>query len=152
MTKGLAGVSVAALLAAVAWNTPAFAQSEVKIGLIQPLSGPWARSGEMSRRGAELAVEDINKAGGVRACGGAKVKLVVVDAGDSPEKAKNAAQRLVAQDPDVAGGIGSNISSFSTVSRSRGRTAGVPRRNGASPPGMTSGPGSPGAMDVICPS
>ncbi len=126
MTKGLAGLSVAALLAATAWTAPAFAQSEVKIGLIQPLSGPWARSGEMSRRGAELAIEDVNKAGGVRACGGAKLKLVVVDAGDSPEKAKNAAQRLVAQDPDVAGGIGSNISSFTLAVTEVTERAGVP--------------------------
>ena len=126
MTKGLTGISVAALLAATAWTAPAFAQSEVKIGLIQPLSGPWARSGEMSRRGAELAVEDVNAAGGVKACGGAKLKLVVVDAGDSPEKAKNAAQRLVAQDPDVAGGIGSNISSFTLAVTEVTERAGVP--------------------------
>jgi branched-chain amino acid transport system substrate-binding protein len=126
MTKALASVSVAALLAAAAWSAPALAQSEVKIGLIQPLSGPWARSGEMSKRGAELAVEDINNAGGVKACGGAKVKLVVVDAGDSPEKAKNAAQRLVAQDPDVAGGIGSNISSFTLAVTEVTERAGVP--------------------------
>lgn len=115
-----------AALIGVAWTAPAFAQSEVKIGLIQPLSGPWSRSGEMSRRGAELAIEDINAAGGIKACGGAKVRLVVVDAGDSPEKAKNAAQRLVAQDPDVIGGIGSNISSFTLAVTEVTERAGVP--------------------------
>ncbi len=107
-TRFLTGVALVGSLLTV----PAFAQSEVKIGLIQPLSGPWSRSGDMSRRGAELAVSDINAAGGIKACGGAKVKLVVVDAGDTPEKAKNAAQRLVSQDADIVGGIGSNISSF----------------------------------------
>lgn len=118
-------LSASALLAMVA-ASPAVAQSEVKIGLIQPLSGPWARSGEMSRRGAELAVSDINEKGGIKACGGAKVKLVVVDAGDSPEKAKNAAQRLVAQDPDIIGGIGSNISSFTLAVTEVTERAGVP--------------------------
>lgn len=119
-------VLAAALLASTAWSAPVMAQSEVKIGLIQPLSGPWARSGEMSKRGAELAIEDINKAGGVKACSGAKLKLVAVDAGDSPEKAKNAAERLVAQDPDVAGGIGSNISSFTLAVTEVTERAGVP--------------------------
>lgn len=118
-------LSASALLAMISASS-AVAQSEVKIGLIQPLSGPWARSGEMSRRGAELAIEDINAAGGIKACGGAKAKLVVVDAGDSPEKAKNAAQRLVAQDPDIIGGIGSNISSFTLAVTEVTERAGVP--------------------------
>jgi branched-chain amino acid transport system substrate-binding protein len=119
-------LSTVALVASLYVQGPAQAQNEVKIGLIQPLSGAWARSGEMSRRGAELAVEDINRLGGIKACGGAKVKLVVVDAGDSPEKAKNAAQRLVAQDPDIIGGIGSNISSFTLAVTEVTERAGVP--------------------------
>ena len=40
------------------------------------------------------------------------MKLVVVDTGDSTEKAKNAAQRLVSQEPDVVGGTGAFVSSF----------------------------------------
>jgi branched-chain amino acid transport system substrate-binding protein len=59
----------------------------VKVALIAPLSGPWAM-------------------------GGAKIELVQIDAGDSAEKAKNAAQRLVAQEPDVIGGMGSWLSTF----------------------------------------
>lgn len=90
----------------------AFAQSEVKVGLITPLSGPWARSGDLARKGAELAIEDINKAGGIKALGGAKMRLIVADTGDTPEKAKNAAQRLLANEPELAGGSGSEISSF----------------------------------------
>lgn len=85
---------------------------EVKVALIAPLSGPWARQGELMRKGAELAVADINAAGGVKALGGAKVSLVIVDAGDSTEKAKNAAQRMVAQDTDLSGVTGAWLSSF----------------------------------------
>ena len=44
--------------------------------------------------------------------GGAKLELVAIDAGDSAEKAKNAAQRLVAQEPDVVGGMGAWLSTF----------------------------------------
>jgi branched-chain amino acid transport system substrate-binding protein len=39
-------------------------------------------------------------------------KLVVADAGDTPEKAKNAAQRLVSQEPDMVAGQGAWLSSL----------------------------------------
>src|SRR6516162_6350251 len=85
---------------------------EVKIALVVPLSGTWARQGQLEQMGAELAIDDVNKAGGIKSLGGAKMKLVLYDTGDTAEKAKNAAQRLVAQEPDVVGGIGCWLSSF----------------------------------------
>jgi branched-chain amino acid transport system substrate-binding protein len=105
---GLAGT------AAVLAPRRARAQSprEVKIALVVPLSGAWARQGILKQMGAELAIDDVNKGGGIKALGGAKLKLVVYDTGDTAEKAKNAAQRLVAQEPDVVGGMGSWLSSF----------------------------------------
>ena len=94
-------------------SAPAEAQSqEVKIGLIAPMSGPWARQGELMLKGANLAIDDINTQGGIKSLGGAKVKLLVFDAGDSVEKAKNAAQRMIAQEPDLIGATGSWLSSF----------------------------------------
>ncbi|MBO0766805.1 MAG: ABC transporter substrate-binding protein, partial [Hyphomicrobiaceae bacterium] len=84
----------------------------VKIGVIVPLSGPWARQGQLVKMGAETAAAEINAEGGLKALGGAKLELVWLDAGDSPEKAKNAAQRLIAQEPDVVGGMGAWLSSF----------------------------------------
>ena len=62
--------------------------------------------------GADLAVEDINARGGIKSLGGAKLNIIYADAGDSTEKAKNAAQRLVADNPDLVGGTGSWLSSF----------------------------------------
>jgi branched-chain amino acid transport system substrate-binding protein len=88
------------------------APKAVKIGVIVPLSGPWARQGQLVKMGAETAVAEINAGGGIKALGGAKLELVSLDAGDSPEKAKNAAQRLVSQEPDVVGGMGAWLSSF----------------------------------------
>jgi branched-chain amino acid transport system substrate-binding protein len=85
---------------------------EVKIAMAVPLSGPWARQGILEQMGADLAIEDVNSSGGIKALGGAKLKLVVYDTGDTAEKAKNAAQRLVAQEPDVVGGMGCWLSSF----------------------------------------
>jgi branched-chain amino acid transport system substrate-binding protein len=90
----------------------AHAQSEVKVGVIAPMSGPWARQGDLMLKGANLAIEHINAAGGIKALNGAKLKLLTFDAGDSVEKAKNAAQRMVAQEPDLVGVTGAWLSSF----------------------------------------
>src|SRR5262249_10458946 len=101
MLKTLASVALA-----LAIVSPAVARTEVKIGLIAPMSGPWARQGDLMLKGANLAIEDINKQGGIKALAGAKLKLIVFDAGDSVEKAKNAAQRMIAQEPDLVGATG----------------------------------------------
>ncbi len=85
---------------------------EVKIAMLVPLSGPWARSGLVEQMGARMAIDEINAAGGIKALGGAKLTLVEYDAGDSAEKAKNAAQRMVAQEPELVGGFGAWLSSF----------------------------------------
>src|SRR6201746_2974143 len=104
----LAGPSVG-LIASRAW---AQQPSEVKVGLLVPISGLYARPGTVMREGAEMAVDHINAQGGVKSLGGAKLKLVVLDSGDTTEKAKNAAQRMVAQEPDLVAARGAYLSSF----------------------------------------
>lgn len=86
--------------------------AEVKIAMLVPLSGPWARQGILEQMGARLAIEDINGAGGIKSMGGAKLKLIEYDTQDSAEKAKDAAQRMVAQEPDLVGGFGCWLSTF----------------------------------------
>jgi branched-chain amino acid transport system substrate-binding protein len=86
--------------------------AEVKIGLIVPLSGLYTRPGQVMRMGAEMGVEHINAEGGIKVLGGAKLKLVAIDCGDTTEKAKNAAQRMVAQEPDMVAATGAYLSSF----------------------------------------
>jgi branched-chain amino acid transport system substrate-binding protein len=104
----LAGAS-ASLLA-----SRAFAQAapEVKVGLLVPISGMYARPGAVMREGAEMAIDHINAQGGIKSIGGAKLKLVVLDSGDTTEKAKNAAQRMVAQETDLVAASGAYLSSF----------------------------------------
>src|SRR5450631_1672442 len=102
------------LAGAAAMSRAARAQnpSEVKIAMLMPLSGPWARSGILEQMGARMAVDDVNAAGGIRSMGGAKLKMLEFDAGDSSEKAKDAALRMLAQEPDLAGGFDGWLSSF----------------------------------------
>ncbi|HKM68894.1 MAG TPA: ABC transporter substrate-binding protein [Stellaceae bacterium] len=109
VAKGLA--LTAGALAMPAISARAQVQS-VKMAMVAPLSGPWARQGQLLRMGAEMAIDDINTAGGIKSLGGAKFELVVADAGESTEKAKNAAQRLLADQPDLIGGFGAWLSSF----------------------------------------
>lgn len=115
--KPLIGFTAAVLTSALiaGWPTDAAqaqAQKPVEIALIMPLSGPWARQGQLEKLGAEMAIDEINEKGGIKSMGGAKLQLISIDAGDSTEKAKNAAQRLVAEHPDVVGGLGAWLSSF----------------------------------------
>ena len=107
-----AGLGAGAVGALVAAGTAGAQAKEVKVAMIAPMSGPWARQGKLMQLGADMAIDDINAQGGIKALAGAKLRLVVLDAGDSAEKAKNAAQRLVAQEPDVVGGTGAWLSSF----------------------------------------
>src|SRR5437016_7796868 len=128
MQKTWLTLSGLALAAALAAPGPAAAQQkEVEIAMIVPLSGPWARQGVLERFGAEMAIDDINKSGGIKSLGGAKMKLIISDAGDSAEKAKNAAQRLVAQQPDVVGGFGAWLSSVTLAVTEVPERAHLPR-------------------------
>lgn len=110
--------TAALLLAAAAttglWHGQARAQQpkEVKVGLLVPLSGIYARPGAVMRLGAEMGVEHINAQGGIKSMGGAKLRLVAIDSGDSTEKAKAAAQRMVAQETDLVVATGAYLSSF----------------------------------------
>ena len=85
---------------------------EVEVGLIAPMSGPWARQGQVMKMAADMAIETINQQGGIKSLGGAKLKLSVFDAGDTVEKAKNAAQRMVADSPNLVVATGAYLSSF----------------------------------------
>jgi len=102
----------AAAASMAAGRARAQAPAEVKIVMLVPLSGPWAREGILEKMGAEMAIEDVNKAGGIKSLGGAKLTLLQYDAQDSAEKAKDAAQRMIAQHPDLSGGFGCWLSTF----------------------------------------
>jgi len=90
---------------------PAVAVDDVKIALVVPLSGRWARQGQLKKMGAEMAIDEINAQGGIKALGGAKIVLREADAGDSVEKAVSAAQRVLTREK-ISAGIGSWLSSF----------------------------------------
>jgi branched-chain amino acid transport system substrate-binding protein len=82
-------IAVITVLAAVL-GCPA--RAEILIGVAGPMTGKLAWAGEQFRRGSELAVADINAAGGVL---GQQVQLVTADDSCDPAQAVAAAQKLV---------------------------------------------------------
>src|SRR5512136_1881211 len=65
-----------ALGAAAAVSAPAVLRAQgapVRVGILHPVSGALSYSGQQGRIGAQLAVEEINAAGGIKALGGAKI-------------------------------------------------------------------------------
>src|SRR5690348_12094389 len=57
--------------------------ASVKVGIIHPVTGFVAYAGSQGRFGATMAVDDVNKAGGIKAMGGAKLEPLL---GDSQSK------------------------------------------------------------------
>lgn len=80
----------------------------IKVGLIAPLSGPSAASGEAIQRGMLLAMDEINGAGGVL---GRPLQLVARDIPNDPEAGVAALRELVKEEQIVAvfGGIFSPV-------------------------------------------
>ena len=87
--KILAG---ATMLASLAFAP--LAHAEIVIGLIAPLTGPVAAYGAQVKNGAEVAVEEINKAGGIN---GEQVVLKVADDAGEPKQGVSAANQLVGE-------------------------------------------------------
>ncbi len=71
----------------------------IKIGLNYELSGPVATYGEASVQGVQMAVDEINAAGGVK---GRKLELVKYDNKSEPAEATTLTTKLMNQDKVVA--------------------------------------------------
>jgi branched-chain amino acid transport system substrate-binding protein len=79
-------------------GTAVYASAQPKefvIGYVIPETGRSAKYGESHKRGAEMALEEINAAGGVN---GIKLKVVYGDGKCAPVEAANATERLIVRD------------------------------------------------------
>jgi branched-chain amino acid transport system substrate-binding protein len=107
MKQAIRALSVA-LIVVAALAAPAPAQEAVKVGVIQPLSGSVAASGNYVRMGAEIGRDWINAKGGVL---GRKVELLIEDNKSDPKEAATAAEKLIVRDkvPVIVGAWGSSM-------------------------------------------
>lgn len=91
-------------------GSSASTMTSVKIGLVAPLTGDSGIMGESQRRGYELALTEINAAGGVN---GVPIELVTYDDQGDPQKAASGAQKFADDDSILA--IGGSCNSSSTL-------------------------------------
>ena len=88
--------------------TTAAAQESIKVGVIQPLTGAFAASGNYVANGAKIAADEINAKGGVL---GKKLELVIEDNKSNPTEAAAVAEKLIVRDkvPVMMGAWGSGF-------------------------------------------
>jgi len=90
LKRNLTAVSVAALMAFAVGT----ARADIKIAVAGPVTGDLAAFGEQLKRGAEMAVADINAKGGVN---GEKLVLSIGDDRCDPKEARSVAEKLANQ-------------------------------------------------------
>ena len=111
--RAIAGAAllVAALAVVVAGSSPASAQSEIKVGVVLPITGREGKPGTYQREGIQLAMKQINDAGGVQV-GNRKLLLKEVFYDDGSDSAKSAqlVERAITSD-----GVTAVIGGYSTA-------------------------------------
>jgi branched-chain amino acid transport system substrate-binding protein len=138
----LARLVLAVAVLAAFHTGPAWA--DITIGAAGPLSGQERGGGEQLRRGAEMAVADLNARGGVL---GQRVRLTVVDDACDPEQAVAVAHQLVSERVAMVSG---HLCSGSSIPASKVYTkAGIVMISGASTNPKLTDEGGPNVFRVI---
>ena len=99
---------IVALSAAVLSGGALAQVNEIRIGIMMPLSGPAAKSGQETLEAAKLAYDIVNgsydialpfaKTLGIPSKNGAKIRLIIEDHGGRPERGAAIAERMITQE------------------------------------------------------
>jgi len=116
---------------ALALSSGAFAQA-IKIASLQELSGTGATVGTNFKNGMDLAIKEINAAGGIL---GRKIEVSHADTQSNPGVAKGLAQKAV--DDDVFAVFGPGFSGSILVSMSETKRAAIPNFTGGEAASIT---------------
>ena len=82
----------------------------VKLGVLQPVTGALAQDGDLGRAGAQIAVDEINAAGGIKGLGGAPIQIVFGDAQSTPDGGVAQVERMNSEGvAAIVGGFASPI-------------------------------------------
>ena len=125
-------LKLAAASALLAFASVAGAQSTIKIANIMELSGGGATAGTNFKNGVELAVKEINAAGGIL---GKKIETTTADTQSNPGVAKGLTQKAV--DEDVFAIFGPVFSGSIMVSMAESRKAEIPNFTGGEAAAIT---------------
>lgn len=115
MTTALAGAAVMGAPGLLRAQAPS-----VKLGILQPVTGNLAQDGEYGRLGAQIAIDQINAAGGIRSLGGARIEMVFGDARSNPEAGTQEVEKMHAEGVvAIVGGFASPIALAASQAASR---------------------------------
>ncbi len=80
----------------------------IRIGAVIPLQGELAKFGEMQKNSFQMALEEINRAGGIN---GRKLEILIEDDTGKPEVGRSAAEKLISKDKILVltGGYSSSV-------------------------------------------
>ena len=115
-----------ALVAVAGAALPAWGQTAVKLGIVAEITGGGAPSGTMWRDGVILAVEDLNKKGGVL---GRRVETFVMDTQSDPPTSVAVMRRAINEQPFAI--MGTVYSSSTVANMDVARQAGIPQISGS---------------------
>jgi len=93
--KKVLGWSTIVLALILVMSLGCHAADPLKVGVVIPLTGDYARFGEIQQNSFLLAVDVINKAGGVK---GRPVTLIIEDDNGRPDLGRSAAEKLIVED------------------------------------------------------
>ena len=127
MTLGLAALLLAAFACerrdgSGTTNAPADSGGTILVGVYGDLSGQTSSFGESTRNGAQMAIDEINAAGGIN---GRKLQAVVEDDQGQPQQASTVVAKLINQDKVVAI-IGEVASTNSLAAAPKAQEAKIP--------------------------
>jgi len=122
----MTAVVLGALFGLWAWVTPAAAQQAVKVGVVIEITGGGAPVGNMWKNGVQMAVDEINQAGGIL---GRRVDTLVLDTQTDPPTSVAVMKRAVAEKPLVV--MGPIYSSSTKANMIIAQEAGIPQITGS---------------------
>ena len=108
-----------------------------KIGLATDVTGDFAQIGKDSKQGAQMAIDEVNKAGGFD---GRPGKLVIEDSAGKPATGVNAVARLT-QGSGVKFLLGPDLSTLTLAALPTSRKAGIPQMTSSISPDVMKDPG-----------
>jgi branched-chain amino acid transport system substrate-binding protein len=88
--------------------TMAASADTIKVGIVLPVTGPQAKFGEIEKQSFDMALEEINGAGGIK---GKKLEFLIEDDTGRPEVGRSVVEKLITKDKVVmlGGGYSSSV-------------------------------------------
>ena len=104
----LVGLVLAVALILTFGSSHSLAAGSVKVGIVLPLTGPQAKFGEIEKKSFDMALEEINAAGGIN---GKKLELLIEDDTGRPDVGRSVVEKLITKDKVVmvGGGYSSSV-------------------------------------------